>query len=202
MGFMDQANSFIKKTFYRLVLFRHMTSWVFQNALEAQITGSPPAGRLRGVGRCARGSGSLLHSHRSNSPPCRWPERSWTDSLRFDHTPCTTCQEGSPLLNNNKMKSAKRQIKYTHSLKMRSREQGHSYRVSIGHLDSPRQTWVLQVLLCRLRPLQGGELQRRERDCCPPPQLTEHTDHWDQGSHGPTESGGKNILRCEDTTAL
>lgn len=58
----------------------------------------------------------------------------------------------------------------------------------IQNRDSPRQTWVLQVLLWRLRPLQGGDLQRRKRDCCPPPQLTVQTDHWDHGSHGPTES--------------
>lgn len=55
--------------------------------------------------------------------------------------------------------------------------------------DLPRQTWMLQVLLCRLRLLQGGKLQIRERCCCPPPQLTEHVDHCDQGSQGPTESG-------------
>lgn len=70
------------------------------------------------------------------------------------------------------------------------------------NMDLPRQTWVLQVLLCRLRLLQGGKLQMRVRCCCPPPQLTEHMDHCDQGSHGPTESGRQIIYHSISVVTL
>ena len=166
---------------------------------------------FHGVGRFVGGSGSLLHSHQSSSPPCHWHERSWTDSLHLAHTPCTTCQEDSPLLYNvmsawrHRLKRFRKSQKMTTELHWTSQFKSHecvSYRWSTGEQDSPRQTWVLQVLLWRLRPLQSEELQTRERDCCPPPQLTEHKDHWDHGSHRPAESRSKNILWWKDTIAL
>lgn len=70
-----------------------------------------PAGRLHGVGRFVGGSGSLPHSHQSSSPPCRWHERSWMDSLPLVHTPCTACQEDSPLLCNNMMSAWRHRLK-------------------------------------------------------------------------------------------
>lgn len=70
------------------------------------------------------------------------------------------------------------------------------------NLDLPRQTWMLQVLLCRLTLIQGGMLQLRERCCCPPPQLTEQVDHCDQGSQGPTESGTQIIYHSVSVVTL
>lgn len=173
--------------------------------LDAQMTGSLPADRLLGVGRCAADSGSPHHSHRSSSPPCRWPERSWTDSFHHVHTPCTACRGGSRLLiitmsvkkTQRQFHQKSNQVSYV-SYNSKNPE---AIVTGTGKVDSPRQTWVLQALLWRLRPPQGEELQRRERNCCPPPQLTEHADHWDQGSQGPTESVRSNILRFTDTTA-